>query len=192
MMEIVFATNNENKVREIQAVLPGSFRIKRLADIGCTAELPETTGTIEGNSAQKARYVYNFFGVDCFAEDTGLEVDALGGEPGVDSAFYAGPERDNAKNIAKLLQNLTAEMSRKAHFKTVITLIFKGKEMQFTGILEGEIAVSPKGSGGFGYDPVFQLPDGRSLAELSVAEKGRISHRGKATAALVSYLRNID
>ena len=188
-MQIVFATNNEKKVREIQAIISASIQLLRLQEIGCTEELPETTGTIEGNSAQKAKYVYNHFQVNCFAEDTGLEVDFLDGAPGVDSAFYAGPERDNTKNIELLLSNLQGCTDRKAHFKTVITLVLKGVEYQFTGILDGTIGYKAHGTGGFGYDPVFVLPDGRTLAELSVSEKGAISHRGKATAKLVTYLR---
>lgn len=188
-MTIVIATNNEHKVSEIREVLPPGITIRRLQDIGCTEELPETTGTIEGNSSQKARYVAEHYQVDCFAEDTGLEVDALNGAPGVDSAHYAGPERDNHKNIAKLLREMDGKTQRKAHFKTVITLIINNKEYQFTGILEGQIGLEARGTGGFGYDPVFELPDGRTLAELAASEKALISHRGKATAELVGFLK---
>ena len=191
-MQIVFATNNEHKIREIQAVLPASIHILQLADIGCTQDLPETHDTIEENSQEKARFVHNYFQVNCFAEDTGLEVEFLNGEPGVHSARYAGEERNNQKNIALLLHNLRDQTNRKAHFKTVITLIINSIEKQFTGILEGTIGYEPRGEGGFGYDPVFVLADGRTLAELSLEEKGKVSHRGKATEGLVEYLRQFS
>ena len=192
-MELYFATNNQHKLDEVSARLGDAFVLRTLNDIGCTDELPETAGTIPGNSRQKAEYVWTHFGVSCFADDSGLEVDALDGEPGVDSAFYSG-SRDAAKNIQKLLTNLTDKPSRKARFITVFTLLLHGRdagpvEHQFAGIVDGQILTEPRGTGGFGYDPVFQ-PDGydRTFAEMSMDEKGRISHRAQALAKMVAYL----
>lgn len=189
MITIVFATNNLNKIKEVQALLPDNFLIKRLQDIHCLEELPETQNTIEGNSAQKAQYVAQKYHVNCFSEDTGLEIEALNGAPGVDSAFYGG-DRDADKNMDKVLLEMKNIKNRAAQFKTVITLILDGKQHQFTGIFNGSIGLEKKGQYGFGYDPIFVLPDGRHLAELLLDEKSKISHRAKATQQLIDFLEN--
>lgn len=187
-MEIVFATNNQHKIDEIQMILPENIKISNLTSIRCNQELPETHLTLEENATEKANYVVEHFGVDCFAEDTGLEVEALNGEPGVRSARYAGEHRNNEDNIALLLEKMTNVKHREARFRTVIALLLNGKEYLFEGILKGNIAYKPIGKNGFGYDPIFLLPDGRSLAELSKEEKSIISHRGIATQKLVGFL----
>ncbi|HOU46480.1 MAG TPA: RdgB/HAM1 family non-canonical purine NTP pyrophosphatase [Chitinophagales bacterium] len=187
MITLVFATNNLNKIKEVQALLPADFLIKRLQDIQCLEELPETQNTIAGNSEQKAKYVAQKYHVNCFSEDTGLEIDALNGAPGVDSAFYAG-DRDADKNMDKVLLELKEVKNRSAQFKTVITLILDGKQHQFTGILKGTISFEKNGLYGFGYDPIFVLPDGRHLAELMLDEKSKISHRAIATQQLINFL----
>ncbi len=187
MITLVFATNNLNKIKEVQALLPADFLIKRLQDIQCLEELPETQNTIAGNSEQKAKYVAQKYHVNCFSEDTGLEIDALNGAPGVDSAFYAG-DRDADKNMDKVLLELKEVKKRSAQFKTVITLILDGKQHQFTGILKGTISFEKNGLYGFGYDPIFVLPDGRHLAELMLDEKSKISHRAIATQQLINFL----
>lgn len=191
---LCFATNNAHKLEEVQAALSGAFILRTLREIGCTDELPETTGTIPGNSRQKARYVFDHFGVACFADDTGLEVEALGGEPGVDSAIYAGLPRDNARNRAKLLKKLADETNRRAQFRSVFTLIEPGPdgepiEHQFEGIVTGTLLDTERGDGGFGYDPLF-VPDGyaQTFAELPMSEKNKISHRARALAGLIGYL----
>jgi XTP/dITP diphosphohydrolase len=193
MMELCFATNNQHKLDEVSGQLGNSFVLKTLRDIGCTDELPETTGTIPGNSRQKADYVWTHFGISCFADDSGLEVAALNGEPGVDSAHYSG-SRDAQKNIEKLLEKLGDNSNRKAQFVTVFTLVLHGRdagpvEYQFEGVIEGQILTEPRGTGGFGYDPVFQ-PDGydRTFAEMSIDEKNGMSHRSRALAKMVAYL----
>ena len=193
-MEICFATNNQHKLDEVAAALGDAFTLRTLQDIGCTDELPETTGTITGNSRQKARYVWQHVGIPCFADDSGLEIDALNGKPGVDSAFYSGV-RNHGMNIQKVLTNLTGQPNRKAQFVSVFTLILPGPdheptEHQFTGLLAGQITDAPRGTDGFGYDPIF-LPDGyaRTLAEMSMAEKNTISHRANALVQMVAYLR---
>ncbi|GAB2529320.1 RdgB/HAM1 family non-canonical purine NTP pyrophosphatase [Spirosoma aerophilum] len=188
-MELCFATNNQHKLAEVSAKLGDAFTLKTLQDIGCTDELPETSGTIPGNSRQKADYVWVNFGVSCFADDSGLEVDALNGEPGVDSAYYSG-SRDHAKNIQTLLSKLGTEANRRARFITVFTLVLHGVEHQFEGIITGRILTEPRGTGGFGYDPVF-MPDGydRTFAEMSIDEKGLISHRAQALAKMIAYLK---
>lgn len=187
-MELCFATNNAHKLDEVLAILGDAFTLKTLRDIGCADELPETSGTIPGNSRQKAEYVWTHFGVSCFADDSGLEVDALCGEPGVDSAFYSG-SRDAQKNIQKLLANLAGHTDRRARFVTVFTLLLHGLEHQFEGIVEGKILTEPRGTGGFGYDPLF-VPDGHdhTFAEMSAAEKNGISHRSRALTKMVAYL----
>ena len=189
MSSIVFATGNIHKVKEANAVLDNAFEIISLQDIGCREELPEDQPTIEGNALQKARYVHENYGVDCFSEDTGLEVEALGGEPGVYSARYAGPARDSEANIDLLLQNLAGQDNRRARFRTVVALILAGEEYTFEGIVDGHIAEQRSGTGGFGYDPVF-IPAGadRSFAQMSSAEKNEISHRGRAVAKLKAFL----
>jgi XTP/dITP diphosphohydrolase len=189
-MNLVFATNNQNKINEIEKLLNGNFKLQKLNDIGCSEELPETHETIEENSTEKAQYIYSKFHVNCFSEDTGLEVEALNSEPGVYSARYAGEDKDAENNMRKLLEKMKDIDDRRARFKTVITLILNGQEHQFTGILEGNIGFEKKGTNGFGYDPIFVLGDGRTLAELSIDEKSLISHRGIATKKLISYLSN--
>lgn len=191
-MKICFATNNQKKVEEVKAALGDNFEIVSLKDIGCIDELPETGDTLEHNAFQKARYVKEHFGVDCFADDTGLEVDALEGEPGVYSGRYAGEPRSDERNIDLLLKNLENSSLRKARFKTVIALLLGDEEYKFEGVAEGEILKERKGDGGFGYDSVF-VPNGyvQSFAQLTMAEKNAISHRGKAVRALISFLSNI-
>lgn len=192
-MKLVFATNNAHKVLEVNEVLRGGalegIEVVTMRDIGCTDDLPETTGTIVGNSAQKAEYLYEKFGVDCFSEDTGLEIAALGGEPGVDTAHYAGT-RDADANIALVLSKLAGIENRKAQFRTVITLIYKGEMHVFEGICEGYIRTEKaEGTEGFGYDPIFEVAGiGRTFNQMSAAEKAAISHRGKATEKLLRFL----
>ena len=187
--KLCFATNNAHKLEEIQAILGDSFELLSLKDINCTKELPETGNTLEANSLQKAQYLYDHFHVNCFADDSGLEVHALGGEPGVDSAHYAGPQRSHLDNINLLLKNLTDKNDRSAQFRTVITLIQNGKVSQFEGSIKGQIISELRGSEGFGYDPIF-IPEGytTTFAEMSLAEKGKISHRAKAFGKLVAFL----
>ncbi len=184
------ATNNAHKLDELRPLLGARFDLRTLTDIGCHDELPETSDTLEGNALQKARYVWQHFGVPCFADDTGLEVRALQGAPGVDSAHYAGPARDSAANVQKLLTALDGQPDRTARFRTVIALIdANGREHLFAGIVEGRITEAPRGTGGFGYDSVFQ-PDGftETFAELPLEAKNRISHRARAVAGLVQWL----
>jgi XTP/dITP diphosphohydrolase len=190
-MKLVFASNNQNKIKEIQQLLPPSIEIISLEDIGCHEEIPETADTIEGNAIIKANYVTQKYGYDCFADDTGLEVEALNGAPGVYSARYAGEQRSAEDNMNKLLEALSYEANRNAHFKTVITLNLNGKQHLFTGIARGEITLSKAGNKGFGYDPIFQ-PEGHdeTFAELSSTIKNQISHRGKATQLLINFLKN--
>lgn len=192
-MKICFATNNHKKIEEVKAALRGRIQIVSLADIGCTVELPETGHTLAQNAFQKARYVRDNFRVDCFADDTGLEVAALNDEPGVYSGRYAGEPRSDQRNIEKLLKALKGipASGRNARFRTVIALLLEGEEYQFEGIAEGEILEQETGDGGFGYDPIFK-PKGfsRSFAELSLEEKNKISHRGIAVSALIDFLSN--
>ena len=190
MTKLVFATNNRNKIKEIKALLPSEFEVLSLEDIGCNEEIPETSETIEGNALQKAHFIKDNFGYDCFADDTGLEVEALSGEPGVYSARYAGEEKNDDANIQKLLINLKPSSNRKARFKTVIALYLGEHTHTFTGICEGEILSEKKGNQGFGYDPVFQpLGSEKSFAEMDLSEKSQLSHRGKATRKLIEFLR---
>lgn len=190
MQRLTLATNNRHKVEEISAVLGDDFEIMTLADIGCTEELPEEQNTLEGNSLQKAEYVFKKYKVSCFADDTGLEVEALNGAPGVDSAHYAGPQRDSDANIDLLLKNLTGVTNRKARFRTVITLVNEKGVHQFEGIVNGKILTERKGTGGFGYDSIF-LPFRmkKTLAEMDMDEKNEISHRARALQKLVWYLK---
>ena len=188
---LVFATNNAHKLEEIRAILGNSIEILSLADIHCHADIPETADTIEGNARQKSRYVYEHYGLDCFADDTGLEVESLGGAPGVYSARYAdGQGHDSQANMNKLLKEMEEKNDRKAQFRTIISLIEKGEERQFEGIVKGQITREKRGESGFGYDPIFQ-PDGyeTTFAELGSDIKNRISHRARAVAALCDYLR---
>lgn len=189
-MQLCFATNNAHKLTEIKALLGDNFELRTLQEIGCNEELPETTDTIEGNSAQKAEYVWAHYGVNCFADDSGLEIEALNGAPGVHSAYYSG-ERNHARNIERVLSELANESNRKARFKTVITLTLAGKSHSFEGIVEGTIIDSPRGTDGFGYDPIF-VPEGgnRTFAEMTLDEKGKISHRSRAFAKLVAFLQS--
>lgn len=192
-MDICFATNNAHKLDEIRAISGRQFNILSLEDIGCCEELPEERDTLEGNSLQKAEYVFQKYKVACFADDTGLEVDTLGGEPGVYSARYAGVQRNPAHNMDLLLKNLQDKSNRKAQFRTVITLIHPNGMHQFEGTVEGTILEDRKGKGGFGYDPVF-LPNGfsKTLAEMSMEEKNQISHRARATEKLVEFLNQFN
>lgn len=188
-MKIVFATNNVNKIYEIQSMLPESIEIISLESIGCHEEIPETADTIEGNAIMKANYVTEKYGYDCFADDTGLEVEALNGEPGVYSARYAGEQKSAEDNMDKLLLKLENSMNRNAQFKTVITLNLNGKQYLFTGIAKGDITLDKNGNQGFGYDPIFR-PEGyqETFAQLSLETKNTISHRGKATRELITFL----
>ena len=188
MIQIVFATNNQNKLKEVQAQLPDEIKLISLKDIGCYEDIPETQKTIEGNAIQKANYIKMKYNKDCFADDTGLEVMALNGAPGVHSARYAGPEKNSKKNIEKLLSSLEKTANRSAQFKTVIALHYKGELIQFEGICEGKITRTAKGSGGFGYDPIFQpsVKD-KTFAELTLKEKNEIGHRGIAVAKLIAF-----
>ena len=188
-MKLCFATNNDHKLREVREVLGDSFEILSLKDVGCEEELPEDADTIEGNSLQKARYLYENYKVDCFADDTGLEVQELNGGPGVYSARYAGPQRSSADNIRLLLSKLEGKKNRSARFKTVVTLVEVGEAKQFEGIVNGVITEEERGAGGFGYDPIF-LPDGfsKTMAEMTSVEKNAISHRGRAVQKLLTYL----
>ena len=192
-MQFVFASNNKNKILELQSMLPESITILSLESIGCFEDIPETADTIEGNAIQKANYVTEKFGYDCFADDTGLEVDALNGDPGVFSARYAGEQRNADDNMNKLLEALVVQNERKAQFKTVIALNLKGKQYLFTGIAKGEITLEKIGNQGFGYDPVFQ-PEGflQTFAQLSLDVKNKISHRGKATQQLIIFLKETE
>ena len=191
-MKIVFATNNPNKIKEVQAQLPNHIQLVSLETIGCHEDIPETQDTIEGNAIQKANYIKEQYGLDCFADDTGLEVEALDGAPGVISARYAGPQRNAEDNMTRLLDELKSKDNRSAQFKTVIALQFQGKLITFEGICRGEITQNKIGSGGFGYDPIFKPTDYKqTFAELSLLEKSRIGHRGKAVSKLVTYLNSL-
>ena len=191
-MKIVFASNNKNKILEIQSMFPESIQIVSLESIGCLEEIPETSETIEGNAILKANYVTQNYGFDCFADDTGLEVEALNGEPGVYSARYAGEQRNADDNMNKLLDELANKTNRTAQFKTVIALNLKGKQYLFKGIASGEIIKEKIGLGGFGYDPIFKPTNyDETFAQLSLDIKNEISHRGKATKALLEFLQNI-
>jgi len=191
-MKIVFASNNQNKILEIQSMLPNSIKILSLESIGCFEEIPETSDTIEGNAILKANYVSQNYGFDCFADDTGLEVEALNGEPGVYSARYAGEQKNADDNMNKLLIELYDKSNRNAQFKTVIALNLKEKQYLFTGIASGEIIKKKIGTEGFGYDPIFKpINYEKTFAQLSLKVKNEISHRGKATKALLEFLQNI-
>lgn len=192
MQDIVFATNNQHKLEEIRRIVGGKFRILSLKEIGCEEDIPENADTLEGNALMKARFVKEHYGYDCFADDTGLMVDALGGAPGVYSARYAGPGHDSAANMELLLKNLDGVTERSARFVTVIALILNGQEMTFEGRVEGEILTVPAGTSGFGYDPVFKPTESSiSFAEMSADAKNAISHRGRATAKLMTYLTSL-
>lgn len=187
--KLVFATNNAHKLEEIRAILGNDIDVLSLKEIGCTDEIPETADTLEGNALQKARYIYDRYHTDCFADDTGLEVEALGGEPGVYSARYAGPGHDSTANMRKLLANMREKNNRNAQFRTVIALIIGGEEFLFEGVAKGRIIEDERGTAGFGYDPIFQ-PEGydETFAELGSEIKNQISHRARAVSQLCNYL----
>ena len=189
-MKLVFATNNRHKLQEVRDIVGDRVEVLSLADIGCYDDIPETADTLQGNALIKARHIYEKYGFDCFADDTGLEVEALGGAPGVYSARYAGEDCDSEANMRKLLENLTGKSNRSAQFRTVIALIINGEEMLFNGIVKGTIATVKKGDSGFGYDPVF-IPEGHSdsFAQMGSEMKNSMSHRFRATQQLGDYLK---
>lgn len=190
-MKLVFATNNRHKLKELQHLVGNSFELLSLEDIGCLEDIPETDPTLEGNASLKAFHVHTHYGYDCFADDTGLEVEALNGDPGVFSARYAGEAKDSIANMDKLLQQMNGLKNRNARFRTVISLVVGGKEMRFEGIVEGTILEEKRGKEGFGYDPVF-MPDGysKTFAEMELNKKNEISHRAKAVQQLVNWLKH--
>ena len=189
MSNLVFATNNENKIKEVRSVLPSAFKILGLKDISCFEELPENQNTLEGNAIEKANYVFDNYAYDCFSEDTGLEINALNNDPGVYSARYAGPQRNANDNIDRVLGNLIGVKDRSARFRTVIALIINGKSKLFEGIVEGEILIEREGTNGFGYDPIFKPNDyEHSFGVLEHNIKLEISHRSRAVSKLLDYL----
>ena len=198
MPQLIMATNNEHKLREIRQILDGIYEVKGLQDIGCHEDIPETSDTLEGNALQKARYVYEHYGMDCFADDTGLEVEALNGQPGIFTARFGqmngyGESHDAEANILCLLDKLKGKRNRKARFRTAIALIRKGEEHLFEGIVEGEILKKKTGTDGFGYDPIFApVETGLSFAQMGPQEKNNISHRGRAIRRLVEYLHSAN
>ncbi|MDP2088121.1 MAG: non-canonical purine NTP diphosphatase [Flavobacteriaceae bacterium] len=191
-MQLVFATNNLNKLKEVKDLLPDFIELKSLSDINCFVEIPETATTLEENAILKANFVTQQFQMNCFADDTGLEVESLNGAPGVYSARYAGEEANPFNNIEKLLFNLKDKSNRKAQFRTVIALNLSGKQYLFEGVCKGKIIEEERGNEGFGYDPIF-IPDGysKTFAEMNLEEKGKISHRGKAIQQLVQFLNSL-
>jgi XTP/dITP diphosphohydrolase len=191
-MKLVFATNNQHKLQEIKHLLNNSIELLSLNDIGRLEDIPENQPTIEGNASEKAFYVFNKYGYNCFADDTGLEIEALNGEPGVYSARYAGEEKSAEKNMNLVLEKLNKIKNRKARFKTVISLVIDGREIQFEGIVDGTILEEKRGTTGFGYDPIFKPEESeQSFAEMSLSEKNKISHRGRATQKLIEYLTHL-
>lgn len=192
MKKLVFATNNDHKLKELRQIVPSEFELVSLNDIGCTDDIPETGTTLEVNAAQKSFYIWNKYSIDCFADDTGLEIEALGNEPGVYSARYAGEDKSPEDNLLKVLEKMVNVTNRKARFRCVVSLVIEGAEKQFEGIVEGKILTAKQGEAGFGYDPIF-MPDGynQSFAEMSAEDKNRISHRGLAVNKLVEYLKGI-
>ncbi len=192
-MELVFATNNPNKLTEIQKLLNKSISLKSLSDINCSEEIPETGLTIEENARQKSMYIFDKFGIDCFSDDTGLEIDCLDGEPGVYSARYAGEAKDAVQNMRKVLTEMEGNTNRNAQFRTVISLVISNKEYQFEGIVKGKIENRARGKEGFGYDPIF-TPDGykQTFAEMDISLKNKISHRALAVSKLIEFLNKGD
>ncbi len=192
-MKLIFATNNQHKVNEVQPMVGDHFELITLMDAGIDTDIPEPFDSLEENAAHKSKTVYNLTGLNCFSEDTGLEVPVLNGEPGVKSARYSGEEKSFDMNIDKLLNKLVSKPDRNARFRTVISLLMDGKEIQFEGICEGQITESRQGMEGFGYDPVF-VPSGadKTFAEMTIDEKNKFSHRRKAVDKLVNYLRKIN
>lgn len=192
-MQLVFATNNLNKLNEVQSLIPSNIKLLSLKDIGCFEDIPETQNTIEGNAIQKAEYIKTQYGYDCFADDTGLEVNALHGAPGVYSARYAGEQRDAQDNMNKLLEALVNNKNREAQFKTVVALYFKDDLQTFTGICKGDITKTKYGEKGFGYDPIFKPEDyNMTFAEMDLSLKNEIGHRGKAISKLVHFLKSLN
>jgi XTP/dITP diphosphohydrolase len=192
-LSLVFATNNQHKLKEIKSMIPDSISILSLKDIGCLDELPETSATLRGNALQKAKYVFDKYGMNCFADDTGLEIESLNGRPGVYSARYAGLNSSYDDNVSKVLNEMKGIENRKAKFKTVIALLTDRVEKCFEGIVEGEISINKRGDKGFGYDPVF-LPAGsdKTFAEMTEAEKNKISHRARALDKLISFFEEVN
>ena len=190
MTKIIFASHNPNKIKEIRAILTSGFEVEGLQDIGCHEEIPEPYPTLEENALAKARYIFQRYGLNCFADDTGLEVDAINGLPGVQSARFAGSSKNSEANINKLLHMLEGVEDRKAQFRTVMALIIEGKEYLFEGIVKGQISTKKTGTGGFGYDPVF-IPDGygQSFAEMTDEQKNRLSHRFEALRKMDSFIK---
>ncbi len=193
MKEIVFATNNNNKLVELEHLLKENFKVLGLKDIGCNEDIPENQNTLEGNATEKSNYVYKNYKLSCFADDTGLEIEALNGEPGVYSARYAGASRSSEDNMKLVLEKLTNITYRKARFRTIISLNINGNEKQFEGVVNGRILTEKHGDEGFGYDPIFAA-DGYdiSFAEMSIEDKNKISHRGNAVRKLVEYLNSLE
>ena len=191
-MKLVFATQNENKAHEIQSLLPEYFKIISLKDIRCFDEIPETAETLEGNSLLKASFISETYNLNCFADDTGLEIEALNNRPGVHSARYAGPDKSAAANIDKVLSELEGKTSRNAQFRTLITLILNKSTFSFEGIVRGEIISEKRGENGFGYDPIF-VPEGeiRTFAEMSLEEKNKHSHRARAFQKMIDFLNKL-
>lgn len=189
MKKLIFATNNPNKLKEVQKMLGQRYEVLGLSDIGCLEDIPETADTLEGNATIKAKYVFDNYGYNCFADDTGLEIEALNGEPGVISARYAGIDKDAEGNMKKVLANMKGATNRKARFRTAISLFLDGEEFRFEGIVNGTILEEKHGEKGFGYDPIF-MPEGYALsfAELEMDVKNKISHRGRAVAKLTEFL----
>ena len=188
-MKLIFASNNKNKIAEIQQLVGSKFQILSLEAIGCTEDIPETAATIEGNAILKARYVYEKYGFSCFADDTGLEINALHGEPGVYSARYAGLQRNSEDNMNLVLEKLRNETNRAAQFRTVIALYLGQEQYLFEGIVEGQITLEKRGTNGFGYDPIFQPEDYTStFAQMTLEEKANLSHRGRAVVKLIDFL----
>ena len=191
-MHLVFATNNKNKIQEIESLLKNKVKLLGLEDINCFDDIPETQNTIEKNASQKSNYIYKNYKVNCFADDSGLEIEALGGKPGVLSARYAGGSKNSDDNINKVLEEMKGVINRKAKFKTVISLIINGQEQQFCGIVDGVILENKKGRNGFGYDPIFQPDNSKvSFAEMNLEQKNKISHRGIAVRKLVRFLKTL-
>ncbi len=192
-MKIIFASNNKNKVQEIQNQVPKSIQIVTLEEIGCTEDIAETGTTLEENAIIKANYITEKYGLPCFADDTGLEIDVLNGEPGVYSARYAGEDKNADKNMDLVLQKLDTATNRKAQFKTVIALNINNEQHLFTGIVEGEIRNEKTGTNGFGYDPIFEPENlGKTFAEMTIDEKNKLSHRGRAVEQLIQFLINLE
>ncbi len=189
-MKLLFASANQNKVNELQKLIPEGFELLSLNDIDLKEDIPETSETIEGNAIQKTTYIVEKFGIDCFSDDTGLEIDALNGAPGVYSARYAGEEKDSEKNMILVLEKLKKCSNRKARFKTVISLSLNNKRYVFEGIVEGTIRYDKKGESGFGYDPIFEPENSlKTFAEMTMEEKNRISHRGRAFEKMIDFLK---